>query len=1263
MQLTMRFFFRLVLLPLVWFSLPAVAHPTNAVAVADFEMTDARSDSKDWAFGLADVLAVELQQRGVTLFERQQIRVVLGEREITASGLMQLRGNPAQDIPDLSYLVTGNIRELTNGQFHVEAALVAARTGRNAASFAREGRYPKDISAALAALADEIATQLKATGNSVLIQPPANAGPGATPEVNLLFYKGVAYCLAGKPELGVTWFIDLQTIAPDFLPARVWTMRAFQMIGLTNFAAIALDRLREAPGGQGVLNCLDQSRFLNWQLVTVAVLADPQMDVAGWKFQAALKTGLGRCPGLFVADPANIRSLAAEMDLQLTENGSRDLELDSVLWSAVDALALVRPAADSGGKSCSVELRDALSGEVLFHGQAPDAASEMDGFCRKLAAHIRGKGKLSEPGNLTGQTQSRAVKPAQVSNTDRNEFAGLLKYLSKNLSDREAWMRLALFVRWLNTSGGGRYDGGYEQVIADRVVAATDLNSSDAAHWLSIALWLRRYYENPPPPIAVEAATLLSRFPESPEAQYVRSALAMELVDQHKYAEAARLFLKLADELPHLSGTVNIRPDFWANFYFFAAATFHQLGDEAHARQFLGQAAEMLRQHPDIGLSYASGEWGNPFPQNHLLFGPDQDLRQAVATWQARISPLPQTNGNTMTLEQLDAMQAEVSHLPDKEKESRARRVEFLKRLIEHKESHLELYQGRINESDYKSPYRKVEIWGRGTTYGYFSLPGKLVMEATGLLAQLARSHRHIEETRHLADLLAEHLNAPIAASCFEAVGESERALQKVEEAIAHPAPFPPLSFGMHPTREQSEAAELRERKIHLLQVLGRWTEAAAYAQAQARTPLHDADAQLSATVDAAKACVAIGHTNDACRLFSEFVQAEEPAGKMDAQSAAARLWWAEYEAERGNQFAASELLREVIKQSEGKDWGVYLRTGYAKAYDAAVSRLAKIRSQAQEIPAASTDWEYPPQTDGNVSADTNALTAEMEHDLADILHGKSTGPNQTSYGYGVDDFIKKYGSNAVPVVLQTAEQGDFPAHLIAQFKLLDRIATPADAPAVLEAFKYTPRLAQTAFRLDATNATAILAERFAIYTKGGEIPPELLDVIGKYRLKNEYPVLIANLSTKELNGNLAPDTAAVDRVLRRGATPAQRASFRAALASLLEKQLLTSYRNGLDSLAETALRNGVPEGIEARLRSDNPVSTNCLVCLRKYLVLPADNDQALMVVQAGLGRWQWDSKTKTFVLGETGTGPSASTPSRNETTNELKDTPLQINP
>lgn len=189
----------------------------------------------------------------------------------------------------------------------------------------------------------------------------------------------------------------------------------------------------------------------------------------------------------------------------------------------------------------------------------------------------------------------------------------------------------------------------------------------------------------------------------------------------------------------------------------------------------------------------------------------------------------------------------------------------------------------------------------------------------------------------------------------------------------------------------------------------------------------------------------------------------------------------------------------------------------------------------------------------------------------------------------------------------------------------------------VLEAFKISPRLAQTAFRLDATNARVILGERFGIYSKGGEIPPELLKVMEKYRLKDQYPVLIANLTAKELNGNTAPNAAAVDRILRKGASSKVRESFRVALASLVERQLLSNYRYGLASLGETALRNGVTQGIEAVLRGTDPASANSLSVLRKYVDLPEDATQALAALESGLGRWRWDAKAKKYVIGEAG--------------------------
>lgn len=926
---------------------------TNAVAVADFEMADAKQGAEDWSFGLADVLSVELRQRGAVLFERQQIRVVLGERKLTASGLMQMHGSAAQDIPDLQYLVTGSIRSLTNGQFHVEASLVEARTGRNVASFAREGRYSEDIPGMLATLADQIASRLRSSGVAIAPDHATRADPTRTPEINLLFYKGVAYCLAGQPELGVTWFIDVQKAVPNFLPARLWTMRAFEMLDLSEFAAVARARVREAPNGQEILNRLNESRFLDRKVVSMAVIADPRLDAAGWQFQTALKTALGHHTNLFVADPSNIRSLAAEMDLELTENGVRELEMASVLWSTMDALVLV--GADfSKPDSFSVELRDALSGEALFRTLAPRDGSGLSTVARDLSQQVSARHGASLPGSPRQSSHHPELgwPIRSFNNTDRNQFAILLRHIAQSPQDRPALMQLAWFARWLSL-GAGNLDGRYHCAISDRVVAATDPKEPDAARWLSVALWHRRYYEKQPPSIAVEAAPLLDRYPESPEAHYARSALALEYINQKKYADAAPILLKLAEELPQLAGRIKIRPDYWANFYFFTGAALQETGDDTRARQFLDQADEVLRHNPDLTINqYALGVWVNHFPERHPLFGSERNLRLAVADWRARLdSAASPAQKDALLLLKLDALLTEADQ--ENGESAGLRSMKFLHQLIEHKRENPALYQGRVTEFQPSEPDRSVhyaashlQAWHRVT------LPGKLVIAANAKFNQLAANARTPEELatlRQLAREFATGLDSPLAADCFEAVGEYEQALQLVEKAISNPTPF------TRATSPSSDEAEVRQRietlnllrqKVRLLQRLGRPMEATAYVHSC--MPKLDPIARLEAAQLAANVYAATGHPEQACALFADLARGKLSEAASESDRVAASYLQAEYEALNGNKLEATELLRDVIKQSEGKIWRVRLDVFSYQLYARALERLAQLRATLQ---------------------------------------------------------------------------------------------------------------------------------------------------------------------------------------------------------------------------------------------------------------------------------------------------------------------------
>jgi hypothetical protein len=450
------------------------------------------------------------------------------------------------------------------------------------------------------------------------------------------------------------------------------------------------------------------------------------------------------------------------------------------------------------------------------------------------------------------------------------------------------------------------------------------------------------------------------------------------------------------------------------------------------------------------------------------------------------------------------------------------------------------------------------------------------------------------------------------------------------------------------PVKDAQDAADLRQNKIRLLQALGKRREAAQYATSQIPAQddqprwervhpnstkdtslyLTDDKGKLYACRDAAEAWLAAGEPDKACQIFADFVRACGPEDNMNEHSATIRIYLADYEAARGNLNEAAEILRAVARHAEGKNWGAYLRTGYANAYDACLSRLADLRSHA-DFSVVSTDWEHPPQS----AQPSPAESSDLDRDLEALLRGTRTGPNQISYGGAqVDVFVRNYGHDAVPAILKASVRDSFHAQLLASFWILQRVVTPADRQPVLDAFKFAPALAPVAFQLDATNAAVILRERFGIYGRGGNIPPELLQVITRYKLKDQYRILVANFSAKEINGATAPDAAALARIFRNDTTSECLPLFQKALATTIEKQLLTSYRYGLASLGETAMGIGVPEGIEAVLHSDDN-STNCPASLRKFIDLPDDNAQARITVEAGLGRWQWDVNSRKFML------------------------------
>jgi len=217
----------------------------EAIAVAEF--TAAPVTPGDWAYGLADLLALELQGRGAVLLERRDLRWLLHERQRFFSSAVSLESAPFLDLPELRALVSGTIRQTAPNRFHLLVSLTDPGTGTEILSADTTGDWPADVPNALASVATRLSSNL---GTRSVGPPPRRpSGFARTPEISWSFYRGIAHCLADEPEWGAVYFLEALRADRLFTAARVWNLRAFQWLGFGEFAQLAQAQLERTPDG------------------------------------------------------------------------------------------------------------------------------------------------------------------------------------------------------------------------------------------------------------------------------------------------------------------------------------------------------------------------------------------------------------------------------------------------------------------------------------------------------------------------------------------------------------------------------------------------------------------------------------------------------------------------------------------------------------------------------------------------------------------------------------------------------------------------------------------------------------------------------------------------------------------------------------------------------------------------------------------------------------------------------------------------------
>ncbi|NQU41513.1 MAG: hypothetical protein HQ523_16330 [Lentisphaerae bacterium] len=283
----------------------------------------------------------------------------------------------SQDDPRNPYIARGTVSGQIGGEASITARLVDVRTSHVLTSLSVDGVIRKDLDSMLARIAAALATAIPA--GEKRLTPPTRLALAMSPEGLIMFYAGIDACTKGRPNEGVIWFMHAYGLDPDFAPARVWEVKAYQMMGLSGHAEIAARQLSALPSVKSALpSILSSDASASKRTLSVltpvihgrdTIASNNTLDAQALK--VALENAVIESGTAHVFDPTSIDRAAAEQDLVLS-GLFRDAHVSRYgRWSASTAVLLSELRFDSGPSvTISMRIYDLLRGEVAAQASA-----------------------------------------------------------------------------------------------------------------------------------------------------------------------------------------------------------------------------------------------------------------------------------------------------------------------------------------------------------------------------------------------------------------------------------------------------------------------------------------------------------------------------------------------------------------------------------------------------------------------------------------------------------------------------------------------------------------------------------------------------------------------------------------------------------------------------------------------------------------------------------------------------------------------------
>jgi tetratricopeptide (TPR) repeat protein len=1172
-----------LLIAVMTFVVQAARAETARIVVMDFSVT---GDGERWNWargGMADLLQIQLQQQGLELLDRDLIHSVLSEQRLATAGMTAGDNLAIAKLLNAQFLVTGRVIPLPEERFRVEASVFSVETIESVVAAAGEGRFPNDLSAVLETVAGQIAAGLKS--KTAFNPTPQRPGHTPKPESLIMFHRGLDCAARGEPASAVAYFMNAAALDSQFIVPLLWEIKAYEMAGLTNHAALRRQEIPDVLKPLGL--ALDAPAAVATQSVkrVVAVLSPvvtgvtPSLDPS--VVSAEITRALLDKDRVRVFAPEGIGAAVAEQDLKLSSLFDSQFAPRYGRWLVADGLLLCRiSATDASQVIVELSLANPMTAAVGPRVKRSGRAGEWQALLRSATDELLDSWASAAP----AVEQSTVVAGSATNST------------ADNVTDlRPIYRALVAALARMQREPG---DGGAHRALADAFAATgrpklaayevdlhlktLDIHAPNADRtFLETHGWAAGSAN--PQLITNMIGQLLDTYPDSLAAGCLRYNLAVNAWRVQDWPEAVRQAAKSRPILQALISHYDRNAKAEANrgdadcevaaaTYFLEAVGLRKLGRHEEAKAVLRNGLAFMNEYQVRDFCLPYGPMIGDFfgPPRIYGFGGDRPgiktrLEQELAT----------LNGTAVATNPASAANESVvsTSTPDRPAITWINRADA--------DSQASRYAAALHA--YKSAL------DAGASLG----------QCGGLrtaLAELALERNRDHAVNEVERCRVEFELPPEVVTWVEwfAAGQKYQTSRAFDFEKAAAAYRGAMQFLEDPERGGLFELELQHGSDRIALF---WDRRA-----------NGFDVRWSELYDA--------RWNNAAYQLAQCL------------------------IELGRREEAAQWLRRIALSVGGDDLPLYTSVGWAhenyntfKLGVLAADQLKELHLSLGQpkFGEAKGPYQTPPVRPRAMAAGSPLppIAPEVMQALTNTLAECRQAADEPTRREALKSFAAQHRSEVVPAALTLLPVAENPDGAKDLLWLLEQHATRADGPWIVAACQTQWQLIPLANRLDPNaTAAALFAEWRALAPKNF-IPPDLIYAIANARVRPLFAPVLEQISGKWINHHSV--VFLMDRVVEQEKADELTAAFRDALGACLRLKLEQNDRYELARISRIALRRGVPEAVAATVVCESASPEQLRKTLSLYLDLPPGDEAALAFLRTNGSRWEWDAAARKF--------------------------------